>query len=147
MNTNVDYYLSAFNEDGVRIGSKICNFNPNKSKNNKKKVALIEEGKTLWPDAAVVEIISAEDFVKYLNGYRRDSNGAPAEYTPPEPTAEEKAEAEKAKLKNEYESGKADLIASLQAAQLAGNTDAVTSIQAEYKEFSDAYKQAIEEVG
>ena len=36
---------------------------------------------------------------------------------------------------------KAELRDSLQAAQLAGNAEAVTSIQAEYKDFAEAYKR------
>lgn len=79
--------------------------------------------------------------------YCRQSDGTFAPYVAPEPTAEEKAAAQKAALKAEYEAGKAELQNSLQAAQLAGNTDAVTSIQAEYKEFAEAYKAAVEEVG
>lgn len=79
--------------------------------------------------------------------YARQSDGSFAPYVAPEPTAEEKAAAEKASLAAEYEAGKKELLDSLQAAQLAGNTDAVTSIQAEYKEFAEAYKQAVEEVG
>ena len=108
----------------------------------------IAKGKAAFEGAAVVEVISADDFGLYLSGdYVRGPEGKPSKYVVPEPTAEEKKAAQKAELKAEYESGKAELLESLQAAQLAGNADAVASIQTEYKEFAEAYKQAVEEVG
>lgn len=79
--------------------------------------------------------------------YCRKSDGTFAPYAAPEPTAAEKAAAKKASLAAEYEAGKKELLESLQAAQLSGNADAIASIQAEYKEFNDAYKVAVEEVG
>lgn len=39
------------------------------------------------------------------------------------------------------------MLTALQAAQLAGNTDAVTSIQQDYQDMTEAYKAAVEEVG
>jgi len=65
--------------------------------------------------------------------YCRQSDGTFAPYVAPEPTAEEKAAAEKASLDSEY-------------AQLAGNTDAVASIQQVYKDMTAAYKEAVEGV-
>lgn len=97
--------------------------------------------------------VDTEDYSNLLGNnadgkeYCRQEDGTYAPYVDPEPTAEEKAAAEKASLKAEYESGKAELLEALQAATLAGNTEGVASIQAEYKEFSDAYKDAVEEVG
>ena len=144
--TNVSYYAAAFDATGKRVATKICDFNP--LKNPKQRAALLDEVKACAASAAVVDIITSDDFIAYLDGKVRDSKtGRPVDYVPPEPTAEEKAAAEKAALKAEYEAGKAELLESLQAAQLTGNTDAVASIQAEYKEFAEAYKQAVEEVG
>lgn len=105
---------------------------------------LLDQG-FVWVDTA--------DYLNLLGNnadnkeYCRQSDGTFAPYVAPEPTAEEQTAAKKAALKTEYEAGKTELLESLQAAQLAGNTDAVTSIQAEYKEFAEAYKQAVEEVG
>lgn len=96
--------------------------------------------------------VDASDYANLLGNnsdhaeYCRQSDGTFAPYVPPEPTAEEKAAVEKAALKAEYESGKKELLGSLQSATLAGNTDAVASIQAEFKDFSAAYKAAVEEV-
>lgn len=78
--------------------------------------------------------------------YCRQSNGTFAPYVAPEPTAEEKAAAEKASLDSEYEANKSEMLAALQAAQLAGNTDAVASIQQDYKDMTAAYKEAVEGV-
>lgn len=79
--------------------------------------------------------------------YCRQSDGTYAPYVAPEPTAEEQAAAEKASLDAEYEANKAEMLTALQAAQLAGNTDAVTSIQQDYQDMTEAYKAAVEEVG
>lgn len=145
MVSNVEYYVAGFDTAGKRIGSLIFDGNPS---NNKDASAAIEKGKAAFEGAAAVEVISADDFGLYLSGeYVRGAEGKPIKYVAPEPTAEEKKAAQKAALKAEYESGKAELLDSLQAAQLAGNAEAVTSIQAEYKDFAEAYKAAVEEVG
>lgn len=78
--------------------------------------------------------------------YCRQSDGTFAPYVAPEPTAEEKAAAEKASLNSEYEANKSEMLAALQVAQLAGNTDAVASIQQDYKDMTAAYKEAVEGV-
>lgn len=78
--------------------------------------------------------------------YCRQSDGTFAPYVAPEPTAEEKAAAEKASLDSEYEANKSEMLSALQAAQLAGNTDAVASIQQDYKDMTAAYKEAVEGV-
>lgn len=145
MVSNVEYYVAGFDASGKRICSLIFDGNPS---NNKDVAAGIEKGKAAFEGAAVVEVITADDFGLYLSGdYVRGDDGHPTKYVAPEPTAEEKKAAQKAALKAEYEAGKAELLDSLQAAQLAGNTEAVTSIQVEYKEFAEAYKAAVEEVG
>lgn len=78
--------------------------------------------------------------------YCRQSDGTFAPYVAPEPTAEEKASALKSELASEYESNKAEMLTALQSAQLAGNTDAVTSIQKDYQDMTAAYKGAVEGV-
>lgn len=140
--TNVHYYAAAFDAGGNRIASQICEFDP--AKNAPKKEDLLAKTKKIVPNAAIVEIISSEDFCKYLSGQVRDSKtGKPVDRIP---TAAEISAAAKAALTAEYEAGKAELLDSLQVAQLAGNADAVASIQTEYKEFAEAYKQAVSEV-
>ena len=145
MVSNVEYYIAGFDASGTRIGSLIFD---GKLSNNKDVAAAIEKGKAAFEGASVVEVISADDYGLYLSGdYVRGPEGKPIKYVAPEPTAEEKAAAQTGALKAEYEAGQADLLSSLQAAQLAGNAEAVTSIQAEYKDFAEAYKAAVEEVG
>lgn len=144
--TNVDYYCAAFDADGKRIYSAICDFDPSKSSNADKVQALKDKAKEAVSDAVTIEIITADDFAEYLGGKIRGFDGNPTEYVAPEPTAEEKAAAEKASLAAEYASNKADMLTALQAAQLAGNTDAAASIQADYKEMTEAYKDAVEGV-
>jgi hypothetical protein len=145
--TNVDYYAAGFDKDGKRVCSMICDFNPDREKNADKKAALLDMIKATSSDMAIAEIITAEDFVKYLNGKVHGSDGKPTDYIPPEPTAEEKKAAERAAMETEYNSNKQDMLTALQAALLAGNDDAVSSIKQDYKDMTEAYKAAVEEVG
>lgn len=94
--------------------------------------------------------VETDDYLNLLGNnadhqeYCLKADGTFAPYVPPEPTAEEKAAANKAQLKTEYEAGKKELLDSLQTAYLSGNTEAVKSIQSEYQEFNAAYKSAVE---
>lgn len=102
--TNVDYYCAGFDDAGKRVGSVICDFNPTKDKNTERVQKLLEEGKKLFSDAAVVEIITAEDYNKYVSGeYIRGSDGNPAAYVAPEPTSAEKKASAIAAIKAKYQ--------------------------------------------
>lgn len=96
--------------------------------------------------------VSSKDYNNLLGNnedrqeYCRQADGTFAPYVAPEPTAEEKATTEKAALAYEYEANKSEMLTALQAAQLAGNTDAVASIQQDYKDMTAAYKEAVEGV-
>lgn len=106
-----------------------------------------EKAAKLASDATVIELIDQATFEQYMSNCVRDmQTGKPIPYVAPEPTAEEKAEAEKAKLTSEYEANKQEMLAAMQSAALAGNTDAVTSIQQDYKDMTAAYKEAVEGV-
>ena len=142
-------YLIKFNADGRR-GTTYAdgvhyNVNPDGS---------VTDGTVKVKDLleAGYIFVDADDYSNLLGNnperqeYCRKEDGSFVTYVPPEPTDEEKAAVEKAALKAEYESGKKELLGSLQSATLAGNTDAVASIQAEFKDFSAAYKAAFEEV-
>ena len=145
--TNVDYYVAGFDSAGRRVCSLICDFNPNSSKNADKIMALLNKVKATSDDVAVAEIITADYFNAYLNGKVRGSDGAPIDYIAPEPTAEEKKDAERAALETEYNSNKQDMLTALQAALLAGNDAAASSIKQDYKDMTEAYKTAVKEVG
>lgn len=146
--TNVDFYVAGFDDTGKRVGCLICEFNPNKEKNADKLAALKEEAKEKFTEATVIDVITAEEFNLYINGsYVRDQRtGRPIKYVAPEPTAEEKAAAEKASLSAEYEANKKDMLNALQVATLAGNSDAVASIQQDYQDMTAAYRDAVEGV-
>lgn len=98
-------------------------------------------------------LVSTDDYNNLLGNnsdkkeYCRQSDGTFAPYVAPEPTAEEKKAAERASLDSEYESNKAEMLTALQSAQLAGNAEAVASIQQDYQDMTEAYKAAVEEVG
>lgn len=145
--TNVDYYAAGFDSAGRRVCSLICDFNPNSSKNADKITALLNKVKATSDDVDVAEIITSDYFNEYLNGKVRGSDGKPTDYILPEPTAEEKKAAERAALETEYNSNKQDMLTALQAALLAGNDAAASSIKQDYKDMTEAYKTAVKEVG
>lgn len=145
--TNVEYYGVGFDSSGNRICAHICDFDPKEEKNAGKVEELLKKVKET-ENVTVAEIVDSDTYNKYLNGgcVRNMETGQPVDYVPPEPTAEEKAAVEKAALKFEYESNKSEMLEALQSAQLAGNADAVASIQQDYKDMTAAYKEAVEGV-
>ena len=139
--SNVNYYCAAFDADGKRIYSAICDFDPTKDKNADKIQELKNKAKETVSDAAVIEIITADDFAEYLGGKVRGSDGKPTEYIPPEPTAEEKAASKQASLDAEYTAAQQELGQSLLVANLNGDTDAAASIQGEFADLNTYYKE------
>ena len=130
--TNVDYYCAGFDEAGKRVGSVICDFNPTKDKNADKVQKLLEEGKKLFTDAAVVEIISAEDYDKYVSGeYIRGEDGKPAVYVAPGPTAAEKKAAAIATIKAKYQPQLDSLVEARVKAEMLGSD--TSKIDTQYK--------------
>lgn len=102
--TNVDYYVAGFDSTGKRVGSIICDFDPNKEKNTDKLSALIDKAKGLFTDAEVIEVISAADYAMYLSGdYVRGAEGKPVAYVAPEPTSAEKKASAIATIKAKYQ--------------------------------------------
>lgn len=130
--TNVDYYVSGFDTAGKRVGSLICDFDPNKDKNAEKLAALKEKAKTLFTDAAVVDVVSASDYNQYLTGeYVRGADGKPTAYIAPEPTAEEQKAKKQAELQSTYESDKEELMKYYLAAALAGDAATQNELRTE----------------
>lgn len=130
--TNVDYYVSGFDTAGKRVGSLICDFDPNKDKNAEKLAALKEKAKTLFTDAAVVDVVSASDYNQYLTGeYVRGADDKPAAYVAPEPTADEQKAKKQAELQYTYEADKEALMKYYLAASLAGDADTQTELRTE----------------
>lgn len=130
--TNVDYYCTGFDDAGKRVGSVICDFNPTKDKNTERVQKLLEEGKKLFSDAAVVEIITAEDYDKYVSGeYIRGKNGKPAAYVAPEPTAAEKKASAIATIKAKYQPQLDSLVDARVKAEMLGSD--TSKIDTQYK--------------
>ena len=130
--TNVDYYCAGFDDAGKRVGSVICDFNPTKDKNTERLQKLLEEGKKLFSDAAVVEIITAEDYDKYVSGeYIRGSDGKPAAYVAPEPTAAEKKASAIANIKAKYQPQLDSLVEARVKAEMLGSD--TSKIDTQYK--------------
>lgn len=127
--TNVDYYVSGFDTAGKRVGSLICDFDPNKDKNAEKLAELKEKAKTLFTDAAVVDVVSASDYNQYLTGeYVRGADGKPVAYVAPEPTAEEKKASAIATIKAKYQPTLDSLVeARVKAAMLGADTSKIDS--------------------
>lgn len=140
MNTNVKYYVAAFDKNGKRLASHILNKKNDDNEIKEKKELLSEiEG------AEVIEVISAEDFAAYLNGKVRDTKtGKPVD--PPEPVVsdEEKRASQANTIAQKYSSQIAELKDAMITAQLYGDTDLAKSLTEEYKETMDAYTKELE---
>ena len=99
--------------------------------------------KKLFSDAVVVEIITAEDYDKYVSGeYIRGADGKPAAYVAPEPTAAEKKASAIATIKAKYQPQLDSLVdARVKAEMLGSDTSKIdtqyktllTSMSAEFK--------------
>ena len=145
---NTQHYVAGFNASGRRVVTILCEYDPTDPSSASLLQADKEKAAKLASDATVIELIDQATFEQYMSNCVRDmQTGKPIPYVAPEPTAEEKAAAEKAKLTSEYEANKQEMLAAMQSAALAGNTDAVTSIQQDYKDMTEAYKAAVQEVG
>lgn len=130
--TNVDYYCAGFDSTGKRVGSVICDINPTKDKNTERVQKLLEEGKKLFSDAAVVEIITAEDYDKYVSGeYIRGEDGKPAAYVAPEPTAAERKASAIATIKAKYQPQLDSLVEARVKAEMLGSD--TSKIDTQYK--------------
>ena len=144
---NTPHYVAGFDKSGKRVVTILCEYDPTDQSSEALLKADKEKAAKLASDATVIELIDQTTFAQYMNNCVRDmTTGKPIPYVAPEPTAEEKAAAEKAKLTSEYEANKQEMLTALQSATLAGNTEAVTSIQQDYKDMTAAYKAAVEGV-
>lgn len=149
MATNVKYYCMAFLKDGTPSVRTFANTKDIEKNNEKYIVELKQKVKEMSADEfATAEIIPAEEYNMYVNGdgtntYVRDmETGKPKIYIPPEPTKEELQAQALSKLENEYNVQKEGFKKDLDTATLAGNTEAVQSIQKEFMEFNKAYEEA-----
>lgn len=149
MATNVKYYCMAFLKDGTPSVRTFAN-TKDIEKNNEKYIAELKQKvkEMSASELATVEIITASDYDLYVNGdgtntYVRDmETGKPKIYIPPEPTKEELQAQALSRLENEYNVQKEGFKKDLDTATLAGNTEAVQSIQQEFMEFNKAYEEA-----
>lgn len=142
MVSNVDYYVAGFDSTGKRVGSLIFDGRPDDALAVADAVA---QGKTAFDDAAVVEVISADDYGLYVSGdYVRGADGKPVKYVAPEPTEAEKKAALQAELTADYKAQVAELTTALQVAELNGDTDAKASIQSDFKDLQASYKDGME---
>ena len=149
MATNVKYYCMGFLADGTPSVRTFANTKDVEKENEKYIVELKQKVKEMSADElATVEIISAEEYNLYVNGdgtntYIRDmETGKPKIYVAPDPTQEELKVQALAELENEYNLQKEGFKKDLDTATLAGNTEAVQSIQQEFMEFNKAYEEA-----
>lgn len=149
MATNVKYYCMGFLADGTPSVRTFANTKDIEKNNTQYIDDLKQKVKEMSTDElATVEIISAEEYNLYVNGdgtntYVRDmETGKPKIYIPPEPTKEELQAQALSQLENEYNVQKEGFKKDLDTATLAGNTEAVQSIQKEFMEFNKAYEEA-----
>lgn len=154
MATNVKYYCMGFLKDGTPSVRTFADRNPIEKNDTEYINNLKSKVQTMASDVelASIEIITAEDYNLYVNGdgensYVRDmETGAPKIYIQPEPTKEELQAQALANLESEYNAQKEGFKKDLDTANLAGNTEAIKSIQEEYMEFNAAYEEAKNEI-
>lgn len=140
--SNVDFYIAGFGADGKRVGSLICEFNPTKDKNADELNALKKEAKELFTDATVIEIISVEDFNKYISGdYIRGTDGKPIAYAPPEPTEEEKKQMALSALDKEYAEKLSNLEIEMAKAKAIEDEDLYTELKEEREALMNEYAE------
>lgn len=149
MATNVKYYCMGFLADGTPSVRTFANTKDIEKNNTQYIDDLKQKVKEMSTDElATVEIISAEEYNLYVNGdgtntYVRDmETGKPKIYIPPKPTKEEIQARALANLEAEYNIQKEGFKQDLDTATLAGNTEAIKSIQNEFMEFNMAYEEA-----
>lgn len=153
MATNVKYYCMGFLIDGTPSVRTFAN-TKDIEKNNKEYITELKQKvkKMTEEELSVVDIISASDYDLYVNGdgtntYVRDmETGKPKIYIPPEPTKEELQVQALANLESEYNAQKEGFKKDLDTANLAGNTEAIKSIQEEFMAFNKAYEEAKNEI-
>lgn len=153
MATNVKYYCMAFLKDGTPSVRTFANTKDIEKNNEKYIIELKQKVKEMSTDEfATVEIISAEEYNMYVNGdgtntYVRDmETGKPKIYVAPDPTQEELKAQALANLESEYNAQKEGFKKDLDTANLAGNTEAIKSIQEEFMAFNKAYEEAKNEI-
>lgn len=153
MATNVKYYCMGFLADGTPSVRTFASTKDVEKENEKYIVELKQKVKEMSADELdIVEIISAEEYNMYVNGdgtntYVRDmETGKPKIYIPPEPTKEELQAQALANLESEYNAQKEGFKKDLDTANLAGNTEAIKSIQEEFMAFNKAYEEAKNEI-
>ncbi|WP_418477895.1 hypothetical protein [Dialister invisus] len=141
-NTNVEYYIAGFTANGKRVGSLICGFNPTKDKNAGKLNALKKEAKDLFADATIIEIISAEDFNKYISGaYIRGTNGNPVKYVPTEQTEKEQRQTELNTLDRKYADKLSNIELEMAKAKAIEDEDLYTELKEEREALMNEYAE------
>ena len=141
-NTNVEYYIAGFTANGKRVGSLICEFNPTKDKNAGKLNALKKEAKDLFADATIIEIISAEDFNKYISGaYIRGTNGNPVKYFPTEQTEKEQRQTELNTLDRKYADKLSNIELEMAKAKAIEDEDLYTELKEEREALMNEYAE------
>lgn len=152
MATNVKYYCMGFLANGTPSVRTFASTKKIEENDEKYITELKQKVKEMSSDElATVEIITAADYDLYVNGdgntYVRDmETGTPKVYVPPEPTKEELQAQALANLESEYNAQKEEFKKDLDTANLAGNTEAIKSIQQEFMEFNKAYEEAKNEI-
>ena len=137
--SNVDFYITGFGANGKRVGSIICDFNP--EKNPKKLKEALAEAKEKFPEAVVVEPIGADAFNQYLDGYIRGTDGKPIAYAPPEPTEEEKRQMALSALDKEYAEKLSNLEIEMAKAKAIEDEELYTELKEEREALMNEYSE------
>ena len=142
--SNVDFYITGFGANGKRVGSIICDFNP--EKNPKKLKEALAEAKEKFPEAVVVEPIGADAFNQYLDGYIRGADGKPIKYVAPEPTVEAQRQIELNTLDRKYADKLSNIELEMAKAKAIEDEDLYTELKEERKEVISEYAKKRSEI-
>ena len=137
--SNVDFYIAGFGADGKRVGSIICDFNP--EKNPKKLKEALAEAKEKFPEAVVVEPIGADAFNQYLDGYIRGADGKPIKYVAPEPTVEAQRQIELNTLDRKYADKLSNIELEMAKAKAIEDEELYTELKEEREALMNEYSE------
>lgn len=142
MNTNVNYYISAFDKNGKRLASNILN-----NMSDDKEIRANSESLKKIDGVEVIEVSTAEDYIAYLNGKIRDTTtGKPVDPQEPVVSDEEKRASQANTIAQKYSGQITELKDAMVTAQLSGDTELAKSLTNEYKETMNAYSKELEEL-
>lgn len=133
-------YVIGFNKDGYREVSYLCEFDVSLSENTPLLKELRETAKNV-DGVEIVEIVSQEDFDKYINGFKRHIDGRPIEIKNSKPALNknETREAALRILDSEYTEKISDIELEMAKAKAIEDEELYADLKTEREELISEY--------